>query len=78
MQHCYHFIEGYNKEVKWEDYFNCKIFLESEVEHKDAIPMIGEKKYWIIFPKDDYYFVSDSSNIEDIGKKWNFEKHCCE
>ena len=79
MQHYFLYIEGHREEIKWEDYINCRTFVQNECEgNEEGIPRItGHKKYWIIFPKDSKYYVSDSSEVEDIFKQWDFEKHCC-
>lgn len=80
---CYVFGEGYKEEKYWVDLQNCLYFLFDNDKFMNT-------KHWIITPhkptgtviKEDSdpdlirWFVIMADNHADVGKEWDFDKHC--
>jgi len=85
---CYRYIEGNDKVEWWVDDQNCWYYTNKKINELNGL-YEGKKNCWIISPfkpkgttlkeeKDEIlikWFVEDSTNSDDIGYLWDFDKN---
>lgn len=84
----YTYIEGESEEHYWLDLQNADYYMMNDSDKETGL--IEGKKWWLMTaykPKgttiteenvDELikWFVNDSYDFADVGKEWDFEKHC--